>query len=69
MQHPRAAASRGAAPRCPTFALLRQAQQIVVSNSTFSWWAAALGRASTVVSPIPWFNVASAGTENLAQTR
>jgi hypothetical protein len=49
------------------FALLRQARQIVVSNSTFSWWAAVLGQAKTVVAPTPWFNDPDVKAKNLAQ--
>ena len=29
----------------------------VISNSTFSWWSAMLGRISAVVAPDPWFRI------------
>ena len=49
------------------FALLRRATQ-VVANSTFSWWAAVLGQATTVVAPAPWFNVPGPGRADLSQS-
>jgi hypothetical protein len=35
--------------------LMSLANTIVISNSTFSWWAAAISEATTVVSPSKWF--------------
>lgn len=35
--------------------LMAQAQDIVISNSTFSWWAAYLGSKKNVVAPSKWF--------------
>lgn len=35
-------------------AVLASAHQIVLSPSSFGWWAAALGRAHTIVLPHPW---------------
>lgn len=37
------------------FAVLRGAEALVLSNSTFSWWAAFLGRSRQIVYPQPWF--------------
>ncbi len=38
--------------------LMHQFRNIVISNSTFSWWAAALGNSDkNVVSPSKWFKV------------
>lgn len=37
-------------------ALMANATQLVLSNSTFSWWAAFLGNPSTVVAPTPWLD-------------
>ena len=36
------------------FMLMRQCQQFVISNSSFAWWAAWLGKRPTVY-PDPWF--------------
>lgn len=38
------------------FMLLTNAAQLVMSNSTFSWWAGFLGAQKLVVCPQPWFN-------------
>lgn len=36
-------------------AILRGADALVLSNSTFSWWAAFLGRSKRTIYPKPWF--------------
>jgi hypothetical protein len=36
-------------------ALLARAEHLVLSNSTFSWWAAFLSSAQGVICPEPWF--------------
>lgn len=37
------------------FLLLAKFDRVVISNSTYSWWAAALGqRPKTVFAPVPW---------------
>jgi len=36
--------------------LLVDSSELVLSNSTFSWWAAFLGEHQLVVCPDPWFN-------------
>lgn len=36
--------------------LLTKATELVISNSTFSWWGAFLSSARPVVCPTPWFN-------------
>jgi len=39
-----------------SIALMSLARILIISNSTFSWWAACLSKKSTTVySPIPWF--------------
>lgn len=35
--------------------LMSAASTIVISNSTFSWWSAALSQGATVVAPAKWF--------------
>lgn len=35
--------------------LMSQCERLVISNSTFSWWAAMLGSVSTVTAPETWF--------------
>lgn len=47
------------------FSVLKGAAEVVLSNSTFSWWAAFLGEPRRVVAPVPWFEVAEAGGEHL----
>jgi hypothetical protein len=37
------------------FSLMQQFQHFVISNSTFSWWAAFSGNSINVVAPKPWF--------------
>ena len=37
-------------------ALLAGAENLVLSNSTFSWWGAYVSSAGTVISPEPWFS-------------
>ena len=38
------------------FEVLRSGSRFIISNSTFSWWAALLSEAqSDVVAPNPWF--------------
>jgi len=36
--------------------LLSRSSQIVLANSTFSWWAYFLSEASLVIAPSPWFD-------------
>jgi hypothetical protein len=35
--------------------LMSAASSIIISNSTFSWWSAALSQGATVVAPAKWF--------------
>jgi hypothetical protein len=35
--------------------LMSYASSLIISNSTFSWWAAALSQGSTIVAPTKWF--------------
>lgn len=58
-----------AAPRASAEQVLgqmAQAQGLVISNSSFSWWAAWLaGDSATVVAPAPWFTDSAMPTEDL----
>ncbi len=38
-----------------TFALLQQFQKFILANSSFSWWAAWMADAKTVIAPARWF--------------
>lgn len=38
------------------FTLMRSCDAFVISNSTFSWWAAYLSNTQTVISPDRWYN-------------
>lgn len=38
------------------FSVLVHARRLVLSNSTFSWWAAFLSTAGEVIAPDPWFS-------------
>ncbi|WP_369012400.1 alpha-1,2-fucosyltransferase [Demequina capsici] len=38
------------------FGVLLSAEQLVLSNSTFSWWAGFAGRAGVVLCPKPWLD-------------
>lgn len=47
-----------------SFALMSRAKELVIANSTFSWWAGfmALQKGSKVIIPNPWLKDATAGT-------
>jgi hypothetical protein len=38
------------------FALLNKAKYLIISNSTFSWWAAWLNLQNVVIAPTGWYN-------------
>lgn len=38
------------------FGILAGAKELVLSNSTFSWWAAFLSDANNIIAPKPWFS-------------
>lgn len=39
--------------------IMSKMDSIIISNSTFSWWAAYIGNPKTVICPYPWFRNAS----------
>ena len=41
-----------------TFELMRKAEYLVISNSTYSWWAARVSESSKkmIIAPAPWFS-------------
>lgn len=47
-----------------SFALMSRAKELVIANSTFSWWAGfmALQKGSKIIIPNPWLKDATAGT-------
>lgn len=47
--------------------MMARAAGLVVSNSSFSWWAAWLASPSTVVTPTPWFSDPSVDTTDLRE--
>jgi hypothetical protein len=38
-----------------TFAVMQACNSFIISNSTFSWWAAYASNATNVIAPKPWF--------------
>lgn len=46
--------------------IISKAVEVVLSNSTFSWWGAFCGNASKIVTPTPWFDAPDAGGETLS---
>jgi len=38
------------------FTLMRNCDAFIISNSTFSWWAAYLSQSETVITPDRWYN-------------
>ena len=53
-----------------TFELMRNGDYYIISNSTFSWWAASLARRDSplVISPSPWFRGQESPIELIPQT-
>ena len=45
----------GAANHYEDLAILAGANEVVLANSTFSWWGAYLGGSQRIVCPTPWF--------------
>jgi len=43
--------------------ILMHASELVLSNSTFSWWGAFAGVATKVTAPMPWFNELAGGDQ------
>jgi hypothetical protein len=41
-----------------TFELMQKAEYLVISNSTYSWWAARISESSKkmIIAPEPWFS-------------